>query len=129
VSFEFHGFKFGVAARTERDRGYLGKLSSEFLFTNEYLRVIRARIADAAKQLPTGAAGVVVIDTTIARFAEDEDFLDACVGELGFGCRDRGGSFNPTQHRCISAAIHYKRDPDWGAEATMLAVHNPYASQ
>ena len=125
--FNFHGFRFEVAARTKRERGYLGALTSEFLFTDEHLRVIRSRIADAAKQLPADQAGVVVIDTTIARFVEDEDFLDACLGELGFGGRNRGGSFTPTQHRRISAAIHFKRDPDWGADAAVLVLHNPYA--
>jgi hypothetical protein len=128
VCFDFHGFRFEVTARTNRERGYLGILTSEFLFTDEHLRVIRSRIADAAKQLPPGQAGVVVIDTTIARFVEDEDFLDACLGELGFGRRDSGGSFTPTQHRRISAAIHYKRDPDWGADAAVLVLHNPYAT-
>lgn len=129
ICFAFHGFRFEVAARTKRERGYLGILSSEFLFTDEHLRVIRSRIADAAKQLPADQAGIVVIDTTIARFVEDEDFLDACLGELGFGRRNSGGSFNPTQHRRISAAIHYKRDPDWGADAAVLVLHNPYAAK
>lgn len=128
VCYRFHGLRFIVSARTTREKGYLGASSSEYVFTDEHLRVIRSRIVDAAKQLPAGAAGIVVIDATIARFVEDEDFLDACLGELGYRTRDRGGIFDPSQYRRVSVAIHYKRDPDCGAESTILALHNPFAA-
>lgn len=82
--FESHGLVISVAQTTQREAGgYLGMTDwGVMVLRDEQSSKIADRIKDAVAQLPDGAAGVVVIDTTAAAWVDRDDVIDACFGPL-----------------------------------------------
>ncbi len=133
---EVDGLELSVY-KSSSERGYLGSFMSSMqeLGDEHRLRVAKI-IRDAARQLPSNGAGVIVIDGSFADWITDTSIADACFGadELTVGAagqmwpdRTADGAFNPKQNRRISAVLFYSRRfvrDDGGA---VCAFYNPYA--
>lgn len=130
------GLVVEAAQLTKQKSGYIGIGSSGLhVFGNEHSKKIGSRIVSAVEQLPENQAGIVVIDTTVATWVDQEDVIDACFGvESGVyrnGCmipvRDTdAGVFQPHQRTRISAVLHYTRHAKHKGEPNLL-IHNPFA--
>lgn len=84
--FDSNGLRVVASAITKRGRGYLGIVEGRpHLFGDELAMRVVDRIVGAMEQLPDDSAGVVVIDTTLSTWIEDEDIVDACFGVEGLG--------------------------------------------
>lgn len=138
ATFEAYGLRVKVTEKTSKPYGYLGILQTAgYTWGDEFAKRARNRILKAVDQLPDDGAGIVVVDTTVSTWAEEEDIVGACFGpEIGiyrdgqmFSCRDtQRGAFKANERKRISAVIHYSRSPRETTEPRQLTIyHNPFA--
>jgi len=136
--FESHGLRVVASALTTRSRGYLGIVEGRpHLFGDELAMRVVDRIVGAMEQLPDDSAGIVVIDTTLSTWIEDEDIADACFGVEGLGYvngklisvrRNDLAAFRPNERTRISAVAHYSRSArETTAPYEIIVNHNPCA--
>jgi len=138
ASFEAFGLSVEAVSLTKRGHGYVGANQGPLLvFSGENAERARARILDAAKQLPPAEAGVVVIDTSGSDWADEEDIKDACfgttVGRILNGkltdCHGGDGVFQKGTSTRVSVVVRYTRNESGpGEEFRMTAFHNPFAA-
>ncbi len=134
-TFEARGLVVEASGPSKKPYGYLGMtVGALHSWTDEYAEKVAKRISSAAEQLPDGAAGIVVIDTTMSTWIHRDDIIDACfgveslavIGNRVQSVRGRG-AFKPGALTRISAVIHYTRFPG-SDDAGLGVIHNPYAS-
>lgn len=136
--FESHGLRILASALTNRSRGYLGIVEGRpHLFGDELAMRVVDRIVGAMQQLPDDCAGIVVIDTTLSTWIEDEDIADACFGVEGLGYvnnklipvrRNDLAAFRPSERTRVSAVAHYSRSArETSSPYELIVNHNPYA--
>ncbi|MDE2480814.1 MAG: hypothetical protein KGN02_01320 [bacterium] len=135
--FTSHGLTLAVHEITHRATGgYLGVTNFGLhVFADEQGGKIADRIKSATAQLPDDAAGIVVIDTSTADWADREDVLTACFGQEAYcyspstgadWLQRNGGLFVPDRYTRISAVVHYERHP-FEREQSLYVMHNPFA--
>src|SRR3990170_2297562 len=132
--FESHGLKVTIQGRSPRDYGYTGtEPIGPYWLGNADIRRVLDRVGDAVAQISRGRAGIVVIDTTMADFVEEEDIEDACYGELiptfverrVVQIRRADRIFRPDRNTRISAVMHYERRRP--GDAVKRIYHNSFA--
>ncbi len=134
VTFESHGLEVTVRGRSSAEYGYTGiQPIGPYWLGNEDIHRVTDRAGDAVAQIPTGRAGIVVIDTTMADLVDEDEVEAACYGELSLVVagrrevyvRGREAIFRPGRNTRISAVMHYTRRRP--GDVSKRVYHNPFA--
>jgi hypothetical protein len=135
-TFGCNGLVVEIIGVSKRKFGYVGSsMGKSMVFGSEQALKVGRSIRSAKSQIPADAAGIVVIDSSVADWIDEDDVIDACFGVVSMafvGGREmmvRGDNavFRPDCDRRVSAVAWYTSGHRRLRDTAITVVHNPYA--
>ena len=132
------GFRVTVVENSTTGYGHQRTSSASHALSPEDMLRVLGLANEATPQIPEGAAGIIVLDATMADFVKEAAVEVACYGERCWAFRPDGklvparrrpALFKPELNTRISAVMHYRRRIASGQlEVTKGIYHNPFAN-